>query len=395
MRLTSLAGLGLPLLALAIAGCTHETPKPPPPKPPEVTVACPVAEMVIDSEDFTGRMMPVEMIEIRSRVTGYLDKVLFKDGAEVKAGDPLFEIDRRWFEAEVTRAKAAVEQAEARRDRLIRQEDRSRRLFTMKSVSQEELDLARYDRAEAEAGVASALASQKLAELNLSYTNITSRIDGRISRRLVDAGNLIKADETPLAVVVTLDPIYAYFDLDERTELRLRRLIEEGRLQSPLEHPTTVQFALADETEFTHAGVIDFVDNQIEGATGTLRVRAIVKNPSGLFSPGLFVRIRVPIGAARKALVIPEESLGSDQGQKFVYVVDDKDEVSYRRVETGLLNKGRRVIENGLKPEDRIIVTGLQRVRPGAKVSPKWIESQAAAMNAKSQKRVAATERKP
>lgn len=393
MRWISLVA-GHLLLFFGLVGCQREAPQAPAPKPPEVTVACPVYETITDSEDFTGRMLPYEMIEIRSRVTGYLDKVHFKDGAEVNAGDRLFEIDGRWYEAEVARSKAAVEQAAARRDRLSRQEERSRRLLQMKSISQEDYDLARFDKAEAMGSVAAAEAELKLAELNLSYTNITSRIKGRISRRLVDPGNLVKADETPLAIIVSLDKIYAYFDLDERTELRLRRLIEDGRLKSPLEEPTTVHFALADETEFKHSGVIDFVDNQIEGATGTLRVRALVDNPRNLFSPGLFVRIRVPIGAARKALVIPEEALGSDQGQRFVYVVDDKDEVAYRRVETGQLNKGRRVIENGVKPDDRIIITGLQRVRPGAKVTPKPVQTIAGNGNG-STPRVASTETKP
>ncbi len=216
-----------------------------------------------------------------------------------------------------------------------------------------------------------AKASLETAQLNLSFTKIASPITGRISRRLVDPGNLVRADETPLANIVSVDPIYAYFDIDERTALRLRRLILDGKLPGVQEGKMNVQLALADEDQFLVTGTIDFFDNQIEAGTGTLRLRAVIRNERGLLSPGLFVRVRIPIGVPHAALLVREESLGTDQGQRFIYVVDEQNQIDYRRVKVGFLSDGKRVIESGLKPGERVVVTGLQRVRPGAKVEPK------------------------
>jgi RND family efflux transporter MFP subunit len=239
------------------------------------------------------------------------------------------------------------------------------------SVTEEAFDQARFDRAEAEASLEAAEAATALAQLNLEYSYVLSPITGRISRRLVDPGNLVQADETPLATIVSVDPMYAYFDVDERTVLRLRRLAMDGTVQSSGSQLMNVQFALADEEDFTIPGKINFFDNQVDPATGTLRMRAVIANPKGFLSPGLFVRLRVPVGAPHEALLVREEALGTDQGQRFLYVVDDKNEVAYRRVKVGLLTGGRRVIESGLKPNERVVVTGLQRVRPGTKVLPK------------------------
>lgn len=369
LRFGILCGVTL-LATAAFSGCQHEPPPPPPAKPPEVFVAYPTQETVTDFEEFTGRTVAVNLVEIRARVTGYLEKTFFKDGSEVKEGDLLFEIDRRTYQAELDRNIALVAQYQARVDRLKRQVARGQKLVVNKAISEEEFDQMRFDEAEAEATLAQARASTDLAKLNLGFTRITSPISGRISRRLADPGNLIQADTTPLATIVSLDPIYVYFDVDERTVLRVRRLIREGQIQSARDSRVTVQLALADEETYSLSGIINFIDNQIDANTGTLRVRAVIDNPRLLLSPGLFVRLRYPIGEPHQALLVREESLGTDQGQRFVYVVNEKDEVAYRRVEVGLLTSGRRVIETGLESGERVIVSGLQRVRPGTKVAP-------------------------
>jgi RND family efflux transporter MFP subunit len=198
----------------------------------------------------------------------------------------------------------------------------------------------------------------------------------------VDPGNLVKADDTSLANIVSLNPIYAYFAIDERTVLHLRRLIQDGRMKSADETAIHVQAALADEDKYTLSGTINFVDNQIEATTGTLIIRAVIENPREMLSPGMFVRLRIPVGEPRKALVLPEEALSSDQGSRFIYVLNANDEVVYRRVQVGTLAAGRRVIESGVEPDERVIVNGLQRVRPGVKVAPKPVESETAVADA-------------
>ena len=371
-KLWSFRGKFWLVLAVGFAvGCQKAAPPPPPAKPPEVKVAFPTTEEVQEYEETTGRLVARESVEIRSRVTGYLEKTFFTDGANVQEGQALFQIDAREYEAELARATAAVAQSRARLERLKRQEDRARKLFLTKNTTQEELDLISADRSEAEAALDALIAQQDLAQLNRDFTRITSPITGRISRRLIDPGNLIKADDTPLVTVMSLNPIYAYFDIDERTILRVERLIREGKILSPRDSKYEVLFALADETEFDRKGSIDFLDNHLSTTTGTLRLRATVENDNLLLSPGMFIRLHVPIGKPHPAILIPEEALGSDQGQRFVYVLNESDEVVYRRVRIGLLKLGRRVIEEGVALTDRIVVSGLQRVRAGVKVQPK------------------------
>lgn len=369
---------GLCCLSLAGAGCQKAPATPPAaPKPAEVVISHPVKETVTEFEEVTGRTWASNTIEIRSRVSGYLTKVYFKDGDEIKAEDPLFVIDQRPFQAELDKAIAAVKQAEAHLERLVRQEARMKQLLPTKAITMDEYEAITFELSEAQANLASAKASEEIASLNLGYTKVSSRISGVIGRRLTDEGNLVKADETPLATVVSIDPMYAYFDLDERTALRMRRLIQEGTVDSPQKVDLPCTVAVADDPDFALKGAINFIDNQLDGSTGTLRGRAYIENKLGLLSPGLFVRLRVPIGKPREAVLVREEALGSDQGQRFVYVVEKEknaktgvmeDVVKYRRVKIGMLIEGKRVIEEGLSPEDQVIVTGLQRVRPGAAV---------------------------
>lgn len=360
--------LGL-LLLVGAAGCHPTVASAPPPKPPEVFIASPVEEVVTETEEFTGRTMAVNTVEIRARVTGYLDQVKFVDGADVKAGDVLAEVDPRSYKAEVEKATAATSQAKARLERFSRALTRARQLIEKKTITQEAFEVSESDHREALATLDAAVASQDAAELNLAFTKITAPIDGQISRRLVDPGNLVKADDTPLATIVSLSKIHAYFDVDERTVLRIRRLIQQGKMKSARESETRVKIGLADEEDFPLEGTVNFVDNQVDATTGTLRLRAVVDNQHRFLSPGMFVRVQVPIGAPHPAMLIREEALGADQGQRYVYVVNDKDEIAYRRVKVGMSRGNRRVIEGDVSLEDRVVVSGLQRVRPGTKVT--------------------------
>jgi len=375
--LGSAAPAAVALLAAGLAGCHPAAIKPPLKKPAEVFVAPPTSETVTEYQEFTGRTMAVNTVEIRSRVSGYLDQVLFHDGADVKQGQLLCVIDDRSYKATAANAAAMVAQAVARQGSLVNQDRRSRDLRRTNAVSEEQYEMIAFQRSEADAAVTAAEAQKQLADLNVTYTRVTAPLGGVISNRRVDPGNLVKADETLLATIVSLDPIYAYFDVNERTVLRLRRLIQEGQIESADEAKVVVQVALADEEGFRHRGTIDFLDNQIDPNTGTQRVRAVIANSHRLLSPGLFVRLRFPVGPPHTALLVQEEALGTDQGQRFLYVVNDKDEVAYRRVQVGMLTQGKRVIEDGLKPGERVVVNGLQRVRPGDKVTPQSAETTA------------------
>ncbi|MFO0849287.1 MAG: efflux RND transporter periplasmic adaptor subunit [Gemmataceae bacterium] len=383
----------VPLFVLA-AGCARPQPALAPTKPPDVVVASPTVQEVNDYEDFTGRTEAFEAVDIRARVTGYLTKIEFKDGADVRQGAPLFQIDPTLYQAEVDRSKATlaqtkalVKQAEAELDRASKD---FARVIGSQAVSREEVDRITGEKAKAaaaltaaEAAVGVAQASLRTAEQNLAWCRITAPLSGRLSRRSIDPGNLVKADDTVLTSIVATDPIYANFDVDDRTLLRIRRLIREGKVTSARERQAQLQIGLPDEDGFSFTGVIDFADNKLDPGTGTLRVRATVKNESvnnnRLLTPGQFVRVRLPIGVPRKAVLVPEEALGTDQGQKFVCLVrevttdkgEKAHEVAYRPVKVGQAFGPLRVIESGVTDADRVIVSGQQRVRPGAKVTPK------------------------
>lgn len=369
-RRTLLIG-SLLTLAVLLVGCQKAPVAQQPPKLPEVDTAPPVVRTVTDFEEYTGRLAPVKVVDLRARVSGYLEKVEFVDGADIADDAPLFKIDPRPFSAALDQAEATVQQMEARLQRMKRQEDRIAPLAEKSITTVEQLDQTKFDRLEADGTLKAAKAARDLAKLNLEFTQINAPFAGRISRRLVDPGNLVEADQTPLATLVSLDPIYAYFDVDERTVLQVQRLIAEGKMQSARDKAIEVELGLADETEYTLKGRVNFVDNQVSATTGTLRLRAEIDNPRKLLTPGMFIRVKVPIGLTREALLVREEALGSDQGQRFVYVLNDQDEVQYRRLKTGRLMQGLRVVNEGLTSGDRVVVNGLQRVRPGVKVKPK------------------------
>lgn len=361
------------LFLIVVCGCQKAAPTLAPSKPPDVLIAKPTAQVVTDFEEFTGHTEAVASVELRAQVTGYLKQILFKDGADVAKDSRLFEIDPKPYLAELERAKAGVVQAEARLDRL--NNDYERILSAGKgTVTQEEIDRIAGDRKEARAALGVAMAARDIAQQSVDFTVVKAPFSGRISRRAIDVGNLVKSNDTILTTVVLLDPIYSSFDVDERTLLGLRRHLGQSSMLAGTKSDVKVEIGLADEEGFSKSGVISFIDNKVEPSTGTLRIRADVGNKDLLLSPGMFVRIRVPIGTPRNALLIPEEALGSDQGQKFLYLLNDKDEVVYRTVKLGPQVGRLRVIDNGLTATDRVIVSGLQRVRPGVKVNAKPIE---------------------
>lgn len=358
-----------------LAGCNHQAPVMAPPPPAEVIVTPAAQWDVVDYEYFTGRVEPTDIVQLRARVTGYLEKVNFKEGSEVTKGTVLFEIDPRIYKAELARAEATLVQTKARVERLNADHERAVALRASRAISREEYDKIVSDRAEAIAAVGVAQASRDLAALNVGYTQVTAPLTGLTSDAMIHPGNLVKADDTVLTTIVKLDPIYGVFDMDERTYLRLKRLVLQGKTPSARKSRVDVEMALSDEKDYRHHGTIDFVDNVIDRGTGTLRVRGIFDNSKLLLKPGLFVRVRLPVGVPHKAVVVPEAALGSDQGHKFVYVVKaaegETSKVEYRKVKVGPLNKGYRVIEEGLAAGERVITHGLQRVRPRASVVTK------------------------
>lgn len=343
-------GLLAVCLVLPLAGARAAEPE----KPPRVEVTRPVSRTVTDNELFTGRLTAAQTVDIRPRVSGYLIRALFKEGADVKKGDLLFEIDPRPYQTELNRAKTTLDAAEARLKLAQAEYARNRALFTKAAVSREELDRSKSALDLARAQVAVAKATLDMARINFDFTRVMAPIDGRIGRRLLDPGNLVKADDTLLATIVSREPMYVYFDVDERTLLRLRRTARDGKARADTELPAWM--SLADEKGYPHRGVVNFTDIRVDAATGTLRMRAVFANPTGFLLPGLFVRVRLPVGKPYKALLVPEGAVEPIKTRRFVYVVNEKDVVERRRVVLGGLDGGMRVVKEGLKPDDRVIV---------------------------------------
>jgi RND family efflux transporter MFP subunit len=362
------------MAAVLPSGCqrAQSSDAPSGPKALPVKVGAPLSSSVTDFEEFPGKIDAIKTVEIRARVTGYLDKVLFTEGAEVKEGDPLFIIDPRTYRADFDRATANLREAKVHLTRLEADYKRAQTLLPSRAIAQEDFDKIEGDRNEAAAAVSVAEATLATARLNLDFTTVHAPISGRISRQLIDPGNLVRADETPLTMLVSQDPIYCYFDVDERTTLRVRRLIETGRVKSARDTSVKVLLQLADEEgdTFPHEGVVNFIDNRLVAETGTLRFRARFDNSKRLLSPGMFARVRIPVGDPHPSILVSERAFGSNQGQKFLYVVNGKGEVEYRHVTVGALRDGLRVVESGLKLKEKVIMSGLQLVKEGMAVTP-------------------------
>jgi RND family efflux transporter MFP subunit len=360
-------------LCLGVAGCAR-APAAAPSAPISVTVSYPVERDVTEHADFTARIAAVNSVDVRSLVSGYLDKLNFKEGALVKQGDVLFELDARPYQAALDQAKAKVRLDEAQLKLDEAEYERDRNLFNRGALSHSDLDRATAARDKDVASIAADKAQMASYELDLIYAKLAAPISGRISRYNVTVGNLIQAGSqgggTLLTTIVSVDPMYAYFDVDERTVQRLRRSAREGTAQSAREAATPVSLGLATEEGLPHQGTIDFSDNQVNPQTGTLRVRGVFPNKDESLTAGFFARVRIPTGRPHRALLVSDRALDNDQGQKVLYVLNDKDQVVSRPVRVGALHDGLRAIEDGLTPGERVLVSGLLQVRPGVVVEP-------------------------
>jgi membrane fusion protein, multidrug efflux system len=360
------------LFPLILSGCGD---KPPPAAagPAPVTVAQPTQRTVTDWDEFTGRFEAVEEVQVRARVGGFVNSVEFRDGAFVKAGDLLYVIDPRPFEAVATQADGQLADARAKAELAKRDLDRGLTLVETSAVSEQVVDQRRQALQAAHAAETVAEGVLKAAQLNIEFTHVMAPITGRVSRHLVSVGNLVQGSEgssTLLTSIVSLDPIYIYFDMDEATYLKNNRLYFEGKRPSSRDTKNPVQVALMGEAKPSHDGAVDFLDNRLDNSTGTLRGRAIIPNKDFSVLPGQFGRVRLIGSAPYDALLLPDSAIATDQSRKIVFVVKDDDTVEAKPVVLGPLDDGLRVIREGLKAEDRVIVDGLQRARVGAKVSP-------------------------
>ncbi len=362
------------LLALSLSGCGDKPPQQAAAGPPPVTVAQPTKRTVTDWDEFTGRFEAVEEVQVRARVGGFVTSVEFRDGAFVGPGDLLYVIDARPFEAVAEQADGQLSDARAKAELAKRELDRALTLNQTQAVSDSIVDQRRQALQAAKAAEMQAAGALKAAHLNIEFTHVVAPIGGRVSRHLVSVGNLVQGSDnasgTLLTSIVSLDPIYIYFDMDEATYLKNNRLYFEGKRPSSRENPNPVQVSLTGETKPSHNGKVDFLDNRLDVSTGTLRGRAVIPNKDFSILPGQFGRVRLIGSSPYDALLLPDTAVASDQSRKIVFVVRDDDTVEARQVTLGPLDQGLRVIREGLKPEDRVIVDGLQRARVGAKVSP-------------------------
>jgi RND family efflux transporter MFP subunit len=362
--------------ALALAGCDDpkaraNQPAGPPPALP-VKVAQPLVKKITEWDEYTGRFEPIAMVEVRARVSGYLESRNFKDGQVVEKGQLLFVIDPRPYEAAVDRAKAELARAATRQELTAGDLARAEKLLAARAISQEEYDNRRQARREADAQATSARAALRSSELDLEFTQIKSPIRGRISDRRVDVGNLVSGgspQSTMLTTIMSLDPIYFVFDASEADYLRYSRLGSNGTRQArDAQMPALVR--LADEAEWTRRGRLDFVDNELNPRSGTIRIRAVFDNPDGILAPGMFGRLRVPGSSEHEAILIPDAAIASDQARKVVMTVKEDGTVVPKPVTLGPVVDGLRVIRDGLAASDRVVIDGLQRARPGGKVAP-------------------------
>jgi multidrug efflux system membrane fusion protein len=361
---------------------------------PTPTVVCdaPVTRVVTDYEEFPGQSDAIISVQVLARVSGYMTRVYFKDGTQVEQDAKLFEIDPRQYKAELDRSEGNVQQIEAHRRRLEREYQRAKTLFSQRAVSQEEYDRYESDYRETEANLKLAIANRDLARLNYDWCEVRAPSAGLLSRRMVDPGNLVRADQTVLTTLVSLDPLYVYFDVHEQAMLRLKRLMQEGKLKvrAQGEKEVPVQIGLSDEDDFPHEGVVDFTDNRVDLNTGTLRFRAKIFNPpdrngNRFIVPGLFVRVRLPIGDPHSALMVREQAMVTDQGRKTVYVLKEKKDKQGETVKNekgqpvyiamvrdvgnvGVLKDGFREVQRGVEPADLVVVEGMQKLRPGMEV---------------------------
>lgn len=373
IRPARVATTGRLLLALvaaaAVTACAAPAAQETAAPPPSVTAARVLSRDVTEWHEFTGRLEAVQQVDVRPRVSGLVAAVHFREGALVRQGDVLFEIDPRPYQAEADRLRAELARARAGLARAASERDRAARLAAENAISQEEHDRRTSSAEEAAAQVAAVQAALRAAELDLEFTQVVAPISGRVGHAVVTAGNLVSSgpgDATLLTTLVSLDPIYASFEIDERSFLAFSGRTSRGPGAPAIDR---VRMALAHESEFPRAGRLDFVDNQLDPETGTIRVRAVFPNGDGALTPGLFVRLHVTAGDAYRATLVRDEAIGTDLDKRFVYVVTPEQTIAYRPVALGPIVDGLRVVRDGLEPDDLVLVNGLQRVRPGTTVA--------------------------
>jgi len=363
------------VIATLVAGCGEEKQAAAPPPPPAVTVAVPIKRTVFDFDEYVGRFVAVNSVEMRARVSGYLDGIHFNDGQIVKTGDLLFTIDKRPYQNALAQARANLVQAQSNKEYTKADFDRAQQLVKDKTITEQTYDQRAQAFRNAEASVANNDAAVRQAELDLQYTELRSPIDGRIGDRRVSPGNLVTGgttgNTTLLATIVSSDPIRFEFTFDEASFLRYERVAKAG--QDVASRGTGVQIALKliDENDYDHSGRMDFIDNVIDRSTGTIRGRGVFDNPNGLFTPGMFARVRVPGSPPYEALLLPDAAIGTEQTRKFVFAVGADNKVVQKYVTLGQTTPDNlRVIKDGIGPNDKVIVNGLMRARPGQPVTP-------------------------
>ena len=371
MKPTLFASLAFTIVA---AGCSQTAAQQGPPPPPQVTVAQVVERDVTEWDEFTGRLQAVDAVDIRPRVSGLVSAVRFEEGAIVQRGSLLFQIDPRPFQAEVDRLRAELARARATGQRADSELQRAERLRVENAISKEEHDRRAAFAQESAAQASADEAALRAAELNLEFTQVTSPITGRVGRAIVTEGNLVSSgpgEATLLTTVVSLDPVYAYFDADE--QIFLKYAAGRGGPRPTNRARSTdlpIRMALSSDEGFPHVGHLDFLDNQVDGGTGTIRARAIFRNADGMLTPGLFVRLRLAGTGTYQGLLIQDRAVGTDLSKKFVYVVGPKNDIQYRTVTLGPIVDGLRVVRSGLEAGESVVINGLQRVRPGVEVTP-------------------------
>ncbi len=338
------------------------------PPAPQVSVAQVVSRQVHEWDDFTGRVAAVETVELRPRVTGYVERVVYEEGQEVKKGDLLFVIDRRTYRADLDRAEAELARARSAAA-LARSEDaRAQTLIAAKAISREEFEARTAATAQGDAAVRAAQAAVERARLDLGFTEVRAPVSGRAGRALVTAGNLAQADQTLLTTLVSLDPVYVYFEADEQAFLRYQDLARKGERD---ESNNPVRVGLANEEGYPHAGTVDFIDNQVDARTGTIRARAVLENPDRVFTPGLFARVQLEGSAEFDALLVDDKAILTDQDRKYVYVLGPQNTAMRKDIEPGRMVDGLRVVSSGLTAQDNVIVHGVQKIfMPGMPVAP-------------------------
>jgi RND family efflux transporter MFP subunit len=365
---SEILAIGMAVMVLALGGCGKPVAKKGPPPAPRVVTTMPEEREVLEYEDLPGRIDPIQEVEIKARVTGYLNKVGFQEGTEVKKGDLLFSIDPREYQAEVDSANAALQQSQAKYLQSQSDFERAKQLSKSTVIAKQELETQGTAVLEAAAGVRSAQAALAKAQLNLEYTEVRAPIDGKISSTNITVGNLVAVGDT-LTSIVQQSPVYVYFEAPERAVLRWDKAVKAASGQG-LTARVQAHVGLLNEEGFPREAKVDFSDNELNAGTGTLRLRAVLENDDRRVRVGLYARVRVSLDKPRPSLLVPERAVGVDQGQRFVYIVNSENKIEYRKVTVGQIFDGLLSITEGLKPDDRVVTEGLLALRPGLVVQP-------------------------